>query len=107
MFWGQNLINFGIIPLKFVSPSDWDKIDQDDELLLENAAGSVVCKMILMSKAEAIQKGNEVTLKNKTKNQTYKTRHDLNKRELDIILAGSCTNYVIKKRGGTPALQEV
>jgi aconitate hydratase len=30
----QNLINFGILPLTFANPNDWERIDRDDVLVL-------------------------------------------------------------------------
>jgi hypothetical protein len=32
----QNLINFGIVPLTFTRPSDWDEIEPGDRLRMDN-----------------------------------------------------------------------
>lgn len=37
----NNLINHGVIPAVFADPSDYDKIDQEDELSIENLRESL------------------------------------------------------------------
>jgi len=76
-----NLINFGIVPLMFADPSDYDTLDQGDELLFENIR-------------EQLKRGHEITVTNLTKNATIAAKHDLSPREVDIILAGGKLNYV-------------
>lgn len=66
-----NLINFGIIPLTFVDEGDYDKIDQGDQLELN---------------VKNIKK--TLTLKNKTKGESYQLTHSLNPRQIEIIKAG-------------------
>jgi aconitate hydratase len=83
----QNLSNFGILPLTFVDPSDYDKIDQEDEL---EAAG---IRQVLS------QGGQRVRITNKTKDETYETEHTLSKRQIEMILEGSLINVVRKKQG--------
>lgn len=77
----QNLVNFGILPLLFVSSSDYDKIDQNDELLISDAR-------------EAIQKGKELTITNQTKHYDFKVQHNLSERQIKILLLGSLINTV-------------
>lgn len=81
----SNLVNFGILPLVFIDKSDWEKIDQDDTLEIENVS-------------EAIQKCTQVTIINKTKNQSYQTRHFMTERQVQEMLAGGLINLV-KKNG--------
>ena len=33
-YWGTNLINFGILPLTFEDPADWDRLHKGDRLEL-------------------------------------------------------------------------
>ncbi|MBE9502953.1 MAG: aconitate hydratase [Proteobacteria bacterium] len=66
-----NLINFGIIPLTFVDEGDYDKIDQGDALELN---------------VKNIKK--TLTLKNKTKGESYQVTHSLDPRQIEIIKAG-------------------
>lgn len=80
----QNLVNFGILPLLFDDPTDWEKISQDDILEIANVR-------------EVIQKGKEVKITNKTKNQTYMTHHTMTPRELKQMLAGGLINLMKQK----------
>jgi len=79
-----NLINSGIIPMVFVNESDYDEIDNGDELLLDNAI-------------EQIKNGNELIIHNNTKNKDIKVRVTLSDRQVEIILAGGLLNYTRKQ----------
>jgi aconitate hydratase len=83
----QNLSNFGILPLTFVDPADYDNIDQEDEL---ETAGI----RRLLSEG-----GQRIRITNKTKDETYETEHTLSKRQIEMILEGSLINVVRKKQG--------
>ena len=82
----QNLTNFGILPLTFVDPADYDKIEQDDVLEAADIRR-------ILSLGE-----NRIRIANKTRNETYETEHTLSKRQIDMILAGSLINVVRKKQ---------
>ncbi len=82
----QNLINFGILPLTFVNPTDWEKIDQDDVLSLPGIRA-------------AIQQGSQVQVINKTKGETYIAEHALTGRQVEMILSGSLLNLMRKRPG--------
>lgn len=81
MHW-QNLINFGILPLVFKNKEDWDKIDINDILVIENVR-------------EGILKSKKLEVVNKTKNQTYKNNL-LSDRQIKAMLAGSLINLKSK-----------
>jgi aconitate hydratase len=66
-----NLINFGIVPLTFEKPADYDQIEQDDEL--EMTIGDL---------------RSDVVLNNKTKNKTFKLEHTLSHLDSRILKAG-------------------
>jgi aconitate hydratase len=85
----QNLSNFGILPLIFVNPDDWNKIAQNDRLSIPD-----VCN--------AIRKGNRVQVMNLTRNETYETEHLMTSHQLEMVLAGSLINLV-KQKGFGPA----
>lgn len=70
-----NLLNFGIVPLKFIEEEDYDKIDQGDELEIPNLK-------------ERIKEGKPVVVKNKTKGNEFETKYDLSERQKKILLAG-------------------
>jgi aconitate hydratase len=78
-----NLINFGIIPLTFDDPADYDKIESGDEIVVEGVTDS-------------IRKNEPLTLVNKTKGVEIKATYDLSDRQRDIVLEGGLLNYVKK-----------
>ncbi len=75
-----NLINAGIMPFTFANSEDYDKIDTDDILSLDGIR-------------EKIEKGAEVTLRNVTKNESYKLSYDYSARQTAMVLAGGLLNY--------------
>jgi aconitate hydratase len=77
----QNLLNFGILPLTFVNPADWEKIHQNDVLVLSGLR-------------EAIRHGSQVKVINKTKEETYITEHAMTDRQIEMVLAGSLINVM-------------
>jgi aconitate hydratase len=77
----QNLVNFGILPLIFTNPTDYDTIDQGDILLIKNIR-------------ETIQTSEKLTIHNKTKNKNYIVTHPLSPRELKVLLAGGLINWI-------------
>lgn len=82
----QNLINFGILPLTFEDPDDWERIDHDDVLTILDVRG-------------AIQRGRRLEVINKSKDHTYLTEHSMSERQVQIMLAGSLINAVRNKIG--------
>jgi len=71
-----NLTNFGILPLTFVNEGDYDSIDQGD---------------VLEMKTKSIKK--TMTLRNKTKGESYQLTHALDPMSVDIIKAGGSLAY--------------
>ena len=77
-----NLINFGLLPLSFTNPKDYDKINAGDRLeLLDVAACLKAGKNILMKVNGTLE---------------IKVFTQLSEREKDIILAGGKINYIKK-----------
>jgi aconitate hydratase len=72
-----NLINAGIMPLTFKNPQDYDELNQDDMLILENVF-------------DGMEKG-EITLK--TNNKEYKLSCSFTQRQIDILKAGGLLAY--------------
>ena len=75
-----NLVNFGIVPLTFENPEDYDKIDEGDTLEIAGFANSVATAERLILKD--VTKGIEIPL------QLTATR-----RGRDILGAGGLLNY--------------
>jgi len=78
----ENLINFGILPLTFVDPGDYDALSQGDELEIPDARSAV-------SSGAA-----EILVRNKTNGREIRVRHDLTARQIEIMLAGGMLNYI-------------
>lgn len=75
-----NLANAGILPFTFKNESDYDTIDQMDELELPNIRS-------------AIANGGKVILRNKTKGTEIELEPVLTERQRDLVLAGGLLNY--------------
>ncbi len=79
-----NLVNAGIIPLNFKNADDYNKIDVNDELVLSNIK-------------DELKNGGDITLYNKTKDETYSLLCDISERQRDILAAGGLLNYTKKE----------
>ena len=86
----QNLVNFGILPLQFAKPSDWDGIRQDDVLVIEEVR-------------DCLKKGPRVKVHNKTRDHSFEAEHSLSPRQVNILLAGSLINVVRDELGSRRA----
>lgn len=80
----DNLINFGILPLTFENPADYDSIADGDELELTGLKAGLT-------------KGDTLTLKNHTKNKDIKLKHGFSERQIETILVGGTLNYTKQK----------
>jgi aconitate hydratase len=82
---GQNLVNFGILPLIFINPDDWGKVDEGDVLSIPDVR-------------QVIQQGNKVMVKNLTKGEAIETQHTMSARQVEMVLEGSLINVVRNRR---------
>ena len=82
----QNLINFGMLPLTFVHPQDYDQIQQGNELEIKDVR-------------RALPGTKRISVVNKTKNTTFDTQHSLSDRQIEMVLEGSLINVVRKRQG--------
>ncbi|KPK22237.1 MAG: aconitate hydratase [Dehalococcoidia bacterium SM23_28_1] len=76
-----NLINFGILPLRFVDEADYERLNPGDVLMISNVR-------------QAIRDGNLITVRNMTEGYEFTVRHDLTPRQVEIALAGGLLNKV-------------
>lgn len=75
-----NLINFGIVSLIFENFADYDSIEENDNLVIENIR-------------ESIKNGNDnISLKNLSKGATYQLKAEFTDRERVLLLAGGRIN---------------
>ncbi len=75
-----NLINYGILPLTFVNESDYEKIEQGDEL-------------IFTALIESVQSAKTLFVLNKTKNTRFELNIGLTERQRTILLKGGILRY--------------
>ncbi len=75
-----NLINFCILPIEFVKATDYDNLNAEDELIIDN----------LM---EAIEYASHITIKNGTGTSEFVGKLILSPRERQILLAGGLLSY--------------
>jgi predicted aconitate hydratase len=75
-----NLVNFGILPLVFVTPSGYDAVEKGDRLTAEGWA-------------EAIKKGEPVVIKNERTGKTFECKYNLSERQKKIVIAGGLLNF--------------
>jgi aconitate hydratase len=77
----QNLVNFGILPLRFDEPSDYDRIEPDDVLRMTGIR-------------EALRQGDRITAEFGADGGRIILRHDLSERQVDLLLAGGVINWL-------------
>lgn len=80
-----NLINFGILPLTFVSEADYDQIRENSEIIFNNIR-------------EKLLSGKNIDAEINGKSYTFKC--DLSGQDREIIAAGGKLAYVRNKRSG-------
>ncbi|MQA12695.1 MAG: aconitate hydratase [Pseudonocardiaceae bacterium] len=71
----QNLANYGVLPLEFTEPDDYESVQVDDVLRIENLR-------------KDLPSGTELTMVNETGEQRYRLCHRLSQRQVDAVLAG-------------------
>ncbi|HWR31223.1 MAG TPA: aconitate hydratase [Negativicutes bacterium] len=79
-----NLINFGILQLTFADEADYDRIENGDELTIENLH-------------EAVQQ-ETVVVRNVTRGYSFNTCCTLTPRQREIVLCGGLLNYTGKAK---------
>jgi len=77
----SNLINLGIVPLTWANESDYDQVEQGDELEL-------------VGLGEALRNRTPVTVCDLSKGKEFKAAHTLTPRQAEIVLAGGVLNWV-------------
>jgi aconitate hydratase len=82
----QNLVNFGILPLEFLDESDCEAVQVDDVL---NVPG-----------LRSVISGQDLTVHNTTQDTTYRVRHQLSHRQMDVLVAGGLIPWLHKRSTG-------
>jgi aconitate hydratase len=76
----SNLINFGILPLTFKDPDEFQRIQQGDQLRIENIR-------------DRLRVNGFLTIKNVTQGRFFEVSNELNHREIEVLLAGGLLNF--------------
>jgi aconitate hydratase len=83
----QNLANFGVLALEFTDPDDYDRIDVEDALVIEDLPA-------------AVRSGEAITVRNQDKGADFQVRHRLSERQADMVLAGGWIPLLKTRRAG-------
>ncbi len=74
-----NLVNFGILPLVFTDPADYERISENDVLILENLPEQL--------------NNNEIVIQLSSGKEKIKAKHLLSPRQVAVVKAGGLLNY--------------
>jgi aconitate hydratase len=70
----HNLVNFGILPLVFADPPEYEGIKQGDRLQFTGL--------------RALQPGRPLSIKNQSQGSSFEARHTLSQRQIDVLNVG-------------------
>lgn len=80
----SNLINFGILPILFENPADYDRIEPGDRIRIRNLK-------------DMLRGAQKFEVEDITKDLRFTAVSNLNERERDVILAGGLLSYTRTK----------
>jgi aconitate hydratase len=78
-----NLINHGIMPMIFMNPTDYDGLELEDELEIENLLEQIPTRTI--------------TIKNKTRHFLFDVKLEITDNEMEVVLNGGQLTYLKKQ----------
>jgi len=81
----SNLINFGILPLIFRDPEELRRVQPGDQLRIGDPR-------------ERLEKGESLRIENLTQQRTFEVSHDLDSREIEVMIAGGLLNYIRNRK---------
>ncbi|KPK89831.1 aconitate hydratase, partial [bacterium SM23_31] len=79
-----NLVNFGILPLEFDNPEDYDKIEQGDVIRISNIKSQ-------------LDNGGKFIVENKRTGDKISVHADFSRRQREILSAGGLLPYIKSK----------
>lgn len=80
----QNLCNFGILPLTFVDPDDFDALEQGDTLEFEGLR-------------QALQDGDDLEARTADGDRSIRLKHAMSPRQVKMVLTGSLLSLIRKQ----------
>ena len=78
-------MNFGVLPLTFAEPSDYDRLKQGDTVQI-------------LGIAQALKVGREIRAEVEGSDKPIRLRHTLSGRQIDILLEGGAINWRRSRR---------
>jgi aconitate hydratase len=82
----QNLVNFGVLPVSFASDRDYQDLEPGDRIEAEGLR-------------EAVETGSPLELRNASRGVSFRVRHSLSSRQVEILLAGGLIRWVGRRVG--------
>ena len=76
----QNLVNFGILPLTFKNPADYDKVQMGDVIVLKEVPST-------------IKRGKDIIASIEGKNISIPLVHKMSPRQIEILIDGGLINW--------------
>src|SRR5215212_4728192 len=90
----QNLVNFGVLPLTFADPGDYDRLKLGDMIRLSGVY-------------ETLRSGQKAFTASLDNGQdTIALRHDLSPRQVDLLLSGGVINWLRARLASTDLPEE-
>jgi aconitate hydratase len=86
----RNLANFGVLPLTFAEPADYDEIEPGDDLRLADVAA-------------ALAKDRPLVVENLTRGRTFQVRHAMSPQQVQHLLSGGLINWMKERLAGVRA----
>jgi aconitate hydratase len=80
-----NLINFGIVPMTFVTDEDLEGIDLGDHIVIDKLVSRLI-------------QGGPVPVLNSTRGRTFEVRIDVDDREKDVLVAGGLLRFTRQQK---------
>jgi predicted aconitate hydratase len=88
----QNLVNFGVLPLTFAEPSDYEALAMDDVVEIDGIATTLI---------------SEIDITAKVNGKPLHLRHDLSPRQIQLLLQGGVINWLRERLHSTSAASKV
>ncbi len=77
----QNLINFGILPLTYEDPDDYDALEPDQTLVIDDAV-------------DQLSEGSTLTAHIAETDRDLTLRHDMSERQRKLVIDGGLINVL-------------
>ncbi|MFT5174028.1 MAG: aconitate hydratase [Gammaproteobacteria bacterium] len=85
----QNLINFGVLPLTFVDPADYDSIQAGDVMRLTDLR-------------RVLTEGDELIVENVTRKVKFQMCHSMSPRQVKFLLRGGLISWMKERLSALP-----